>query len=221
MTTTTTSSVTVTSIATTLLSSLVTQNDSLLTTTTMENVLNTTTVKHRGILNQLFLQTIGCQIITGFFAWAALCITVHHVMHNNNKSPFYSSSFKENTYFSHKQKSWRKLSKSHRIWDPHFRIVKNPKSHNSFLCEFLTVLAKKKQKIIIMNLPLLGKNGGGNSPKIKKKSHVIFVIFTCDFWKSHVKLVFWFCFVFHTNLDKNHEIFIRIFFIFMWKEYFC
>ena len=167
MTTTTTSSVTVTSIATTLLSSLVTQNDSLLTTTTMENVLNTTTVKHRGILNQLFLQTIGCQIITGFFAWAALCITVHHVMHNNNKSPFYSSSFKENTYFSHKQKVGENCQ--------------NPKSHNSFLCEFLTVLAKKKQKIIIMNLPLLGKNGGGNSPKIKKKSHVIFVIFTCDF----------------------------------------
>lgn len=49
------------------------------TTTTVENMLNTTEVKHRGILNQLFLQTIGCQIVSGFFAWAALCITIHHV----------------------------------------------------------------------------------------------------------------------------------------------
>lgn len=31
------------------------------------------------LLDQLFLETITCQIITGFFAWAALLITVHHI----------------------------------------------------------------------------------------------------------------------------------------------
>jgi len=31
------------------------------------------------LLDQLFLETITCQIITGFFAWAALIITVHHI----------------------------------------------------------------------------------------------------------------------------------------------
>jgi hypothetical protein len=60
-------------------SSSLTQSEPLLTTT-LDTILNTTTEsKHRGILNQLFLQTIGCQIISGFFAWAALCITIHHV----------------------------------------------------------------------------------------------------------------------------------------------
>lgn len=31
------------------------------------------------ILDQLFLQTVTCQVISGFFAWAALIITIHHV----------------------------------------------------------------------------------------------------------------------------------------------
>ena len=31
------------------------------------------------LLDQLFLQTTTCQILTGFFAWAALLITIHHV----------------------------------------------------------------------------------------------------------------------------------------------
>lgn len=31
------------------------------------------------LLDQLFLETVTCQIITGFFAWAALILTVHHI----------------------------------------------------------------------------------------------------------------------------------------------
>lgn len=37
------------------------------------------------LLDQLFLETVTCQIITGFFAWAALILTVHHV----SCSPFF------------------------------------------------------------------------------------------------------------------------------------
>ncbi|CAF0804972.1 unnamed protein product [Brachionus calyciflorus] len=43
-------------------------------TTTIES-----TVTHSALLNQLFLQSVSCQVITGFFAWAALIITAHHI----------------------------------------------------------------------------------------------------------------------------------------------
>lgn len=39
----------------------------------------TTVVSHLRLLNNLFLQSVSCQVITGFFAWAALLITAQHV----------------------------------------------------------------------------------------------------------------------------------------------
>jgi hypothetical protein len=52
-------------------------NDSLSTLIT-----STTTKSTLRLLDQLFLQTVTCQVITGFFAWAALIITIHHVSIN-------------------------------------------------------------------------------------------------------------------------------------------
>ncbi len=52
------------------------------TISTPNNVTTTATATvnpHIRLLDQLFLETITCQIITGFFAWAALILTVHHV----------------------------------------------------------------------------------------------------------------------------------------------
>lgn len=49
-------------------------NDSLSTLIT-----STTTKSTLRLLDQLFLQTVTCQVITGFFAWAALIITIHHI----------------------------------------------------------------------------------------------------------------------------------------------
>ena len=57
--------------------STATQTTTLLTSS---NDSATTSGPHHGILNQLFLQSTTCQIITGFFAWAALLITAHHVI---------------------------------------------------------------------------------------------------------------------------------------------
>jgi hypothetical protein len=48
-------------------------------TTTPNDPLNSTTTKSK-ILTYLFLQSTTCQIMTGFFAWAALLITSHHVI---------------------------------------------------------------------------------------------------------------------------------------------
>jgi hypothetical protein len=53
------------------------------TTTILTSILtitkNDTNPFHLRLLNQLFLQSTTCQVITGFFAWAALLITAHHV----------------------------------------------------------------------------------------------------------------------------------------------
>jgi hypothetical protein len=56
------------------------QSNANATLTTATALLNTSSSAHLRLLNQLFLQTTTCQIITGFFAWAALLITVHHVI---------------------------------------------------------------------------------------------------------------------------------------------
>ena len=53
-------------------------NDSLANLAT-----STTTKSTIRLLDQLFLQTVTCQVITGFFAWAALIITIHHVGSDN------------------------------------------------------------------------------------------------------------------------------------------
>jgi hypothetical protein len=42
--------------------------------------LNTTANPNIRLLDQVFLETITCQIISGFFAWAALILTVHHIL---------------------------------------------------------------------------------------------------------------------------------------------
>jgi len=47
--------------------------------TTLVNGSTTSAPPHIRLLTQLFLQTTICQVITGFFAWAALIITVHHI----------------------------------------------------------------------------------------------------------------------------------------------
>lgn len=47
---------------------------------TTTSVTTTTTANPKlRLLDQLFLETVTCQIITGFFAWAALILTVHHI----------------------------------------------------------------------------------------------------------------------------------------------
>lgn len=59
-------------ILTMLSSTVATPNDSTTAGTATAN-------PHIRLLDQLFLETVTCQIITGFFAWAALILTVHHV----------------------------------------------------------------------------------------------------------------------------------------------
>lgn len=39
--------------------------------------------------SRIFLQSITCQAISGFFAWAALLITVHHVILFKNFDCFF------------------------------------------------------------------------------------------------------------------------------------
>lgn len=53
----------------------------IMSTTAGDTINGSTTTEppHIRLLTQLFLQTITCQVITGFFAWAALCITIQHV----------------------------------------------------------------------------------------------------------------------------------------------
>ena len=55
---------------------------SLVTSTTIE-ILNTTEVitstNKTKFSGRLFLQSTTCQVVSGFFAWAALIITVHHI----------------------------------------------------------------------------------------------------------------------------------------------
>jgi len=50
--------------------SAISSSDSLISTTIKSNL---------KLLDQLFLQSTTCQVISGFFAWAALIITIHHV----------------------------------------------------------------------------------------------------------------------------------------------
>lgn len=57
--------------------------DLLSTTTESTNSFQNTTANPLipiRLLDQLFLETITCQIISGFFAWAALILTVHHIL---------------------------------------------------------------------------------------------------------------------------------------------
>lgn len=65
------------------LNGLSTSSTPLTTTTILTSILtitkNDTNPFHLRLLNQLFLQSTTCQVITGFFAWAALLITAHHV----------------------------------------------------------------------------------------------------------------------------------------------
>jgi hypothetical protein len=65
------------------LDGLVETSKPLVTATTLTSLLTTTKNDsnpfHLRLLNQLFLQSTTCQVITGFFAWAALLITAHHV----------------------------------------------------------------------------------------------------------------------------------------------
>ncbi len=66
---------------TTMLSTLVSVTTAaVIKTTTGVNASNvsTTTINPK-LNNHLFLQSTACQVITGFFAWAALIITAHHV----------------------------------------------------------------------------------------------------------------------------------------------
>lgn len=58
----------------------------MLTSTTLATLTTTTTATNSStpnpnirLLDQLFLETVTCQIISGFFAWAALLITIHHI----------------------------------------------------------------------------------------------------------------------------------------------
>ncbi len=53
-----------------------TANTTTLFTTTVSSTTANPAIR---LLDQLFLETVTCQIITGFFAWAALIITVHHI----------------------------------------------------------------------------------------------------------------------------------------------
>lgn len=64
------------STTTTLVSAITSQT---VTTTSSSASTNLTNVFHLRLLNQLFLQSVTCQVITGFFAWAALIITAHHI----------------------------------------------------------------------------------------------------------------------------------------------
>ena len=61
-----------------LLSDNLTSQPSLISSTTVANDIKA----NIRLLDQLFLQTTTCQILTGFFAWAALLITAHHVILN-------------------------------------------------------------------------------------------------------------------------------------------
>lgn len=49
------------------------------TVPTNTSTTSTTANPNLRLLDQLFLETITCQIISGFFAWAALILTVHHI----------------------------------------------------------------------------------------------------------------------------------------------
>lgn len=62
------------------------------------NTSTTTSAPHIRLLTQLFLQTVTCQVITGFFAWAALLITVQHVMFSIFSSCHISFSWKTFNY---------------------------------------------------------------------------------------------------------------------------
>lgn len=62
----------------TLLSESVSTSTPLITTTNTSITTTTPNPKLR-LLDQVFLETTTCQIISGFFAWAALILTVHHI----------------------------------------------------------------------------------------------------------------------------------------------
>lgn len=56
-----------------------TSTTSTTTTTILSDLISTTIKSNLKLLDQLFLQTTTCQVISGFFAWAALILTIHHV----------------------------------------------------------------------------------------------------------------------------------------------
>jgi hypothetical protein len=55
------------------ISDMKTNNNTQTSTTTSAPILNL------HLLNQLFLQTVTCQAISGVFAWSACLITAHHI----------------------------------------------------------------------------------------------------------------------------------------------
>jgi hypothetical protein len=61
------------------LSSDTSTTSTITTTTILSDLISTTIKSNLKLLDQLFLQTTTCQVISGFFAWAALILTIHHV----------------------------------------------------------------------------------------------------------------------------------------------